>query len=315
MRMVQLIVAVTDENFDEASYLRNNFDVEHAVKSGELPSGQAHFEKFGRYEGRFLRQHIPFDDLRRSKMEKLKPLLRSDMPHEWQGDKVNYLSDALREETRIFDTKNVSQNYYGPEIVELVESVKEGLVLDCGAGKRSAYYDNVVNFEIVDYDTTDVLGVGEELPFEDATFDGVISIAVLEHVRDPFRCAGELIRVLKPGGRLICAAPFQSILHGFPHHFFNMSHQGLRSLFEQHLRIDDQKVLPSELPIWNLSALLASWANGLPATTREAFLNMPVRELAKKPYTLLDMEFVTQLSEEKNFELASGTVLFATKPE
>jgi len=36
---------------------------------------------------------------------------------------------------------------------------------DAGACKKRAYYDNVVNLEIVPYDTTDVLGVGEVLPF------------------------------------------------------------------------------------------------------------------------------------------------------
>ena len=39
-----------------------------------------------------------------------------------------------------------------------------GLILDCGGGRRRVYLDNIVNFEIVVYDTTDVRGVGEMLP-------------------------------------------------------------------------------------------------------------------------------------------------------
>ena len=202
--------------------------------------------------------------------------------------------------------QKTSPDPYPPEVIALIESCPDGFLLDCGAGNRSTYYSNVVNFEIVDYPSTDVLGVGEELPFKDSSFDGVISIAVLEHVRDPFRCAAEIVRVLKPGGRLICYAPFQSTLHGYPHHYFNMSHQGLKSLFEDDLNIDDQLVLDSVLPIWNLSTLLSSWAEGLPPKVRETFLDMPLRELAVDPTSLIGEPFVSELSEEKNFELASG---------
>jgi len=87
------------------------------------------------------------------------------------------------------------------------------LVLDCGAGFRDMYYPNVVNYEIVAYPTTDVLGVGEELPFKDNSFDVVISVAVLEHVRYPWRCADEIARVLKSGGTLVAMVPFLQPLH------------------------------------------------------------------------------------------------------
>jgi len=100
------------------------------------------------------------------------------------------------------------------------------------AGLKSFSYPNVVNMEIVPYASTDAVGVGQSLPFPDDTFDAVLSIAVLEHVNDPFLCARELIRVLKPGGRLMCAVPFLQPEHGYPHHYFNMTRMGLAELFK-----------------------------------------------------------------------------------
>jgi SAM-dependent methyltransferase len=186
-------------------------------------------------------------------------------------------------------------------------------VLDCGAGLRSTYYQNVVNYEIVDYPSTDVLGVAEELPFRTDAFDAVISIAVLEHVRDPFRAAAEIVRVLRPGGTLYCCVPFLQPLHGYPNHYYNMTHEGLRNLFSA-LEIGKQDVPASTAPIWSLSWIVQSWAAGLPPEIREQFLAMPLRELCVNPLDLLAHPWVTRLSTEKNFELASATTLLASKP-
>jgi SAM-dependent methyltransferase len=53
-------------------------------------------------------------------------------------------------------------------------------------------------------------GVGENLPFEDASFDAVVTISVLEFVDDMERTAQELRRVLAPGGSLFVITPGQS---------------------------------------------------------------------------------------------------------
>jgi SAM-dependent methyltransferase len=49
--------------------------------------------------------------------------------------------------------------------------------------------------------------VGECLPFPDAAFDVVFSHEVLEHVADDRACVAEMVRVTRPGGRIVVFVP------------------------------------------------------------------------------------------------------------
>lgn len=275
-----------------------------------------HFDAFGCKESRCFRQPIDaISAMQHQKLARIEPLLRSDMAHTRRGKKYDFLTEELRRTTGIVDTRNVSANGYDNFGELLIEQHENGFVLDCGSGKRPTYYSNVINYEIVDYDTTDVIGVGEALPFRDSTMDAVISVAVLEHVRDPFACAAEIVRVLKPGGRLLCCVPFLQPQHGYPHHYFNMAPQGLRSLFDRSLEIDDHRVIDSMTPIWSLTWFVRSWMAGLGGSARRQFEQLTMAELLAAPMEqLLSKPWVTELPEAQRFELASCTLLFAHKP-
>jgi len=72
-------------------------------------------------------------------------------------------------------------------------------------------------------------GAGEALPLSSGAFDLVLSHEVLEHVQDDRAAIEEIVRVLKPGGRLVLFCPNRGYpfeTHGFywrgQYHFGNI---------------------------------------------------------------------------------------------
>jgi SAM-dependent methyltransferase len=311
--MIRVDAPATLENFDEENYVLTNPDVKG------YPTGPyQHFVDHGMAEGRKIRRCREIALAKAKKVKRIKKLIKRGMPYSMVecsgGPALCFLDDGLKARFGVEDTNNVSGHEYDPNIVALIDEFKDGLLLDCGAGRRPVYYENVVNYEIANYDSTDVLGVAEVLPFVDNAFDAVISVAVLEHVRDPFTAAREIMRVLKPGGKLFCCVPFLQPFHAFPNHYYNMTHVGLANLFSD-LKVVDQAVYPSTAPIHTLCWFLNVWLTGLEGKTKEDFLKMRVGDLTGDGSSFLGEPFVTELRDSVNFEIASATILTAVKEQ
>jgi SAM-dependent methyltransferase len=223
------------------------------------------------------------------------------------------LSDGERSALAPSATDSISVHHYDPAAMQFVYDHRDGLVLDCGAGLRTTEYPHVVNLEVIPYRSTNVLGVNERLPFVDEAFDGVMSLAVLEHLRDPRAAAHELSRILKPGGRLLAVAPLLAPVHGYPHHYFNMTAAGLESLFSDSFEIQESAVPETGLPIWALTWMLRSWSDGLRGAARARFHELRVKDLLEDGSVYLKDDFVRSLRPETNFELAATTLLLAKK--
>ncbi len=105
----------------------------------------------------------------------------------------------------------------------------EATVLDLGAGTHRRA-PNVITLDIQPTPTVDVIADGHVLPFPDATFDAVISEAVLEHVQRPEQVVSEIHRVLKPGGHICVAVPFLQGYHASPHDYQRWTVSGIVTL-------------------------------------------------------------------------------------
>lgn len=261
------------------------------------------------FETGLKRHEVPPD--KRARLERIRPHLRDDLPFEETPFHFNFVTDELRKQFGVFDTENVSDFEYTPKARAIIDQYKSGLVLDCGAGLKKNLLPNVVNLEIVPYVSTDVIAVAEQLPFKENSFDAVISCAVLEHLKDPFLAAREMVRVTKPGGIIQADVPFLQPYHGYPAHYYNMTSQGLVNLFSDQCEIRETSVPEYGTPIWTLSWFLNSYLAGLPPETREEFRKMRVDELLDKAVNYRDKNFVRELSEKANFELACTTSVTA----
>lgn len=102
------------------------------------------------------------------------------------------------------------------------------LELSCGAGKilcalkDSGYGVTGTNFSEYgdapsDLDIRDGVDLRESLPFEDATFDAVLLLDVIEHVSDHTMVIGEIARILRPEGAAVILSPNTSRLSSRVH--------------------------------------------------------------------------------------------------
>ena len=121
-----------------------------------------------------------------------------------------------------------------------LKKIPEGLtLLDVGAGD-SPYkpdcshlkyiaqdfgkYDGKgdVGIQMGDWDNSklDIVSDILNIPLPGESVDAIMCTEVFEHIPDPIRAITEFNRLLKPGGFLIITAPFCSLTHFAPYHFY-----------------------------------------------------------------------------------------------
>lgn len=297
------------EELDADGYLEANPDV---TTAGLDPL--EHFLTTGKAEGRT--QAVNRTEIKTLREAKLAQLLFRIEPQgsRTHGQPIRFLSDDVIEEFAIPDLPPVSAHPYSPLIVELIRKNPDKLFLDVGAGLRATYYTNVVNTEIYPSVSTDVICVGEALPFADEQFDFVFCFATLEHTRRPWDVAREICRVLKTGGTAIIDYPFMQPVHGYPHHYFNATPAGNQSLFEPYCEIRSLEIGYHHHPMIGLQWVLTVFRNGLPAPDADRFGQLRVIDIVDRPVDALITEsYCRNLHPHMQEVIASGSLLQAVK--
>jgi SAM-dependent methyltransferase len=131
----------------------------------------------------------------------------------------------------------------------LVKAIRElaprigGAVLDFGCGSKPyeslfAHAERYVGVDVEvsghDHSTSrvDYFYEGNRLPFDDATFDSIVSFEVFEHVAELEVMVAELARVARPGANLLVTTPFVFPEHEVPFDFRRLTRYGLQDILE-----------------------------------------------------------------------------------
>jgi predicted SAM-dependent methyltransferase len=192
---------------------------------------------------------------------------------------------------------------------------ERGRILDVGAGQCEMRrfcegfdyiaLDRAIGDTRWDYSRLNVISDVHALPFRTGEFDGAINIWVAEHVRDPLGMAGEMARILKPGGWLMMFVPFVVHEHQAPHDYYRFTRFGAAALLEEN-GFDQIEVAPDSSTgfaiayegIKHLRTMQA--AGGLPPEWKQQIVN------GLRVFELLAQNF----SKQRDFPAESAALSF-----
>jgi ubiquinone/menaquinone biosynthesis C-methylase UbiE len=125
-------------------------------------------------------------------------------------------------------------------------------ILDAGAGelkyKKFCSHLDYITQDFAQYDGSgdgsalqtgtwdntrlDIISDITDIPLPNASLDAIMCVEVFEHLPEPIKAIKEFSRLLKNKGKLIVTAPFCSLTHFAPYHFYS----GFNTYFyEKHL--------------------------------------------------------------------------------
>ncbi|MBT4586173.1 methyltransferase domain-containing protein [Candidatus Peregrinibacteria bacterium] len=171
---------------------------------------------------------------------------------DYQFKKANIYKDS-----RSGFLKKLKLPFWDKFFIDRIKEIFEngGLIVDIGGGIRidgsrgnkineknkkefSKYLSNPnVKYKVTDYTdkySPDFVEDIHNLSFQDGSIDSIFCIAILEHVYDPKKATGEMVRVLKDGGMGLIYVPFIYRYHSHKDDYkdyFRYSKDGIAYLF------------------------------------------------------------------------------------
>ncbi len=208
------------------------------------------------------------------------------------------------------------QDWVASELRRLPSDVR---LLDAGAGemqyKKYCEHLQYVSQDFAQYDPKNLpvgLQMGEwnygkldivsdiaQIPEADGSFGAILCTEVLEHIPHPLEALKEFGRLLSSGGQLILTAPFCSMTHFAPYHFYTGFS---RYFYEKYLPENGFKIVELT-PNGNYFEYLAQELNRLPSMT-ERYGTREVSPISKRSVQIvLELLQKNSLQEKGSSEL------------
>jgi len=156
------------------------------------------------------------------------------------------------------NNEQVRRNWVKLKLESLPKDIK---ILDAGAGEQQykdfckhlkyvsqdfAQYvptelNNGLQMPSWDYGKLDIISDITSIPQPNESFDAILCTEVFEHIPNPILAISEFARLLKSGGTLLLTAPFCSMTHFAPYHYYS----GFNRFFYEKYFADNQLEIES----------------------------------------------------------------------
>jgi uncharacterized protein YbaR (Trm112 family)/SAM-dependent methyltransferase len=183
------------------------------------------------------------------------------------------------------------------------------VALDFGAGRQVFDDPCIIKLDIVFDRTLDVVGDLHELPLRSSSVDFAFGGAVMEHIRNPAAAIAEIYRVLRPGGYVYADWSFLAAYHGYPHHYTNVTLNGIRDAFGAFTCLETG-VGPHLAPSFALRSVLGTYREHFTPVTR---LDRELRALIDRVLWHPLEEQDARIPREDWFRTAAGVYFFGVK--
>lgn len=194
------------------------------------------------------------------------------------------------------------------DLKRLLDENSDGVMVNVGSGAHRIH-ESIVNIDFQAFPEVDIIADATSLPLVDDSVDLIVSIALLEHVREPKLVIAEFLRVLKPGAKCYVGVPFIQGFHASPHDYQRYTSVGLTHQFNSFTEISLSSVGPTSGLIW----VLGEWLGMLLSfgSKRLQVLMALAFSVALSPLKFLDS--IMRLAPGGD-NISSAFILIATKP-
>ena len=84
--------------------------------------------------------------------------------------------------------------------------LKKSRVLDIGCGEHKIIHE-AIGLDLYSYKNIDIISDAENMPFLNESFDSIVMLEVIEHLKNPEKAIKEIYRILKKKGQVIISTP------------------------------------------------------------------------------------------------------------